>query len=825
MVQLCEQSSLIQRTVCPSFHSLVVSPKLEPSTHSHHHPPLPPSNLPSGPPVHPTSVVSPPHHTNPFSHSQSTPSPISPCNPFFSLLQHNPFYEDMLSAKPLKPSLPPLPYLSSSRPPIAHLFPQTSNPDPAHDCPVTGNGGNAKVGKRPLPPLPTEKETRLNRRASNPFLCVGALEADSEWDDSFEAFAAGRLQPPEDPTTDCKTQQNATGYDQLERCNNKGALPPTKPDPPPQHACAEVGLPAPKATNLLTNFNTYHSDAIAQFLETIPEHTSFECDKLTSNTPANAPKLAASTDIKTNTNDLTHTNTDQVPHGTNTPASVKLNSSSPDPGSSGIGSSVEEDFLSCFSSYSDKFSASSSEETEAQNFDGDVLSFEKSSGSVEEKKLFESEDDATDRSNDLTLVDQDQHADILNSDVKLDANALALDSSEAKHQQPEITSRETPAQDPQDLQPTSSVSSVPAPGELGEFNRHLEHFPKALDDSSLSVSNPPDLMILSSPDEEFCSAHPSIHLITSSPDVTKSLSDMPTETLPLGSQNPSSHSSISFQLFGDFLDASRIANSPSQSFDDMLLHSRVSDQSTSGFLQSLYVSTDSQNYQTCDSHASSTCSRGSESEETLHSANSTLLGELGKPAGDGWSPEDLSNAGAPSSDEVDQPVWTEPVDNSPTLPPSLTGGDDLREEELPAPSTDSHMCCGPSKLTEEDAERRHMALDDALSKCPQAQTRLRSHSEGTLMPVFDELLLPSFGSDPGAIQVESSSADLPSLTSCVPPPPPLTPDRSRSPVALSSFLPSANATAMPLPSTARAVAPDPMPQESQQQQAANQRNR
>lgn len=361
---------------------------------------------------------------------------------------------------------------------------------------------------------------------------------------------------------------------------------------------------------------------------------------------------------------------------------------------------------------------------------------------------------------------------------------------------------------------------------MGEFNRLLEDFPKVSNDSSLSVSNPMDLMIPSSPDDECCSTHPSIHIITSSPDVRKCLSDMPTERIPLGSQNPSSHSPISFQHFGDFLNASRIANSPSQSFDDMLLHSRVSDQSTSSFLQSLYVSTDSQNYQTCESHASSNCSRGSEPEETLHSVNSTLCGELGKTqttAGYGWGQVDLSNACAPSNEEVNQTVRCEPVDNSPTLQLSITGGDDFRMEELPAPSTDSYMCCGPSKLTEEDAESPHIVLDDVLSKCLQAQTLHRSHSEGTLMPVFDELLLPSFGSDPGAIQVESSSADLPSLTSFVPPP--LTPDRSRSPVALSSFPPSANATARSPPSTARAVAPNPMPQESQQQQAANQRNR
>ncbi|XP_076604474.1 uncharacterized protein rab11fip5a isoform X1 [Chaetodon auriga] len=834
--------------------SLVVSPKLEPSTDPHP-PPLPPSQHPSGPPVDPASLVSPLHHTNPFSHSQSTPPPISPCNPFFSLLQHNPFYEP-LTAQPSKPSLPPLPYLSSSRPPIAQLFPQPSNPNPtstnisqtAEDS-ITGtdakNKAMSRVEKRPLPLTPMERETFLSKRPSNPFISVGELEADSEWDESFEAFAAGRLQSPEDLTTDYKTEQNLSDHP-LEHCNNKGALLPitddqnTNANDAPHHQpCTEFVIEAHETSSQVMNTNTYHFDTFAQYLETIPEHTSFESDNTTLNAPANSPKLTACTGTNqassaTNTNDLTNTNMHQALHH-NSP--VKLNSSSPDPGSSGLGSSAEEDFHSCLSSYSDKFSASSSEEAEVQNFESNILGFENSSESAVVKtfKPPESEDDITDGSNDLTLVDADQHTVIQHrdGDEKVDINVLEASltpqSPVLTLHQPVITGREIQAPKLSELQSESNISvqSDKENGDRvkGEFNRSPEEFSEVLNDSSVSVSNATDVITSATPDDELCSAHPSLHIITSSPDVKQSSTDLPNESTSLGGQDASRHSPIPFGLFGDFLNTSHIANSPSKDFDDQLLHTRVSDQSTSIFLQSLYVSTDSQDYQTCDSHRSSKCTSGSEPNETLHSVNSTLCDELSEiqttaALGQGNS----TNACKPSNEGINPVQFEESLcgakANAATLEPSFMIGDDFGLEVLPAASTDSHMSCNPRNLTEGGVESH-----DVLGPQEQNATLHRSQSEGTLIPAFDELLLPSFGSDPGAIQESSSAQPGPDLPFLIYFAPSLTADSSSSPVALCSLPPFADATARSPPSTARVAAPKPMPQESQQQQrAANQRN-
>lgn len=792
---LCEASSLITRTVCPSFHSTVVSPKVEPSTPLHP-PALPPSRPPPVPPVDSPSLVSPLHHTNPFYHSQSTPPPFSPCNPFFSLLQHNPFFEDMLTAQPLKPSPPPLPYLSSSRPPIAHLFPQTSHPSPTltRNNPTTTecfsggtdatSDGKARVEKRPLPPIPTGKETPLSEGASRP---------DSEWDDCFEAFAAGRLQSPEDLTTDYKTQQSTT----------KGAL---ADDAPHHQTCTKFGLEAHKAASQVTNANTSHFEAFAHFLETIPEHISFESDNITLTTPANSQKLPVRTETNQAnsfniTNDVTDTNGDQVPHHT---SSVKLNSGSPDPGSSGLGSSVEEDFLSCLSSYSDKFSASSSEEAEAPNSEGDVLRFEKSAESGKNFKPSEAEDDVTDKF--LSLCETDQRRD---GDEKEKAEINVLDGSSATRPQPV---GETPAATRSELQPKPNSSSrcdkedEERRREKGDVCGPPEGFSGELRDPSVCENHSTDEAIASTPDEG-----PAVPIITSSPQVRQSLSESP------GGRGASRHSPLVFGLLEDFLHSCHLVSPPSRGSDDTLSLT----QSTSSFLQSFYLSADSQDYKTCASHPSPDSSGGPEPNDTLHSANSTLCGEpsdVQTAAGAASGQERFSDTRKPSGEEINQADKSDAADNSANSPQSSTVGDALGLEALPAASADFDTSCNPKKLSEEGVERQ-----PAVSKRPQAPTLHRSQSEGTLMPIFDELLLPAFGSDPGAIQEESSSADLPSLTSFAPPP--LTPDVRSSPVVPRPPPPSADAAARSSQSTARAAAPKPMPQEGRQQRAANQQNR
>ncbi|XP_071354937.1 serine-rich adhesin for platelets isoform X2 [Trachinotus anak] len=854
--------------------SLVLSSKLEPSTDPHP-PPLPSSHHPPGPPVRSYSLVSPLHHTNPFCHSQTTPPDISPCNPFFSLLQHNPFYDDMLTTQPLKPVLPPLPYLSSSRPPIAQLFPQASNTNStlAHDNPttedsITGTGTKsdtmAKFEKRPLPPVPTEALQPLSKKSPNPFMFSGELDPDSEWDESFEAFAAGRLQSPEDLTPECKTQQNAPSDHPLEHCNTKGTLLPGADqntilnDVLHHQPCRKIFSETHKAPSLMTNTNTHHLDTFAHFLETIPEHRSFETDTITSNTSADSPQLEACTKTNqanntTNTNDLTNdfTNMHQAPCHT---SSIQLNSSSPDPGSSGLGSSAEEDFLSCLSSSSDKFSASSSEETEAQNFESNVLGFEKSSEPVEAKnsKPSESEDYITDRSNDQSLLDVAQQTIIQqqDSDERVDSNnserALAPQSPAPTNQQPLITARETETEgaDTQtlnvsdvmypdllptlsELQPKSSILSQSDEESrekgMNEFNNSIEEF------GGSPVNNSTDVKIFATPDDELSSTIPSLHIITSSPDVKQSSQDSPFGSTSLGGHNASQCSPVPFGAFGDFFNTS-----PGPDFDNTLLHTQVSDHSSSSFLQSLYVSTDSQDYQTCESHTSSKYSSVSEPNETLHSANSTLCGELSEiqmTADAALGLEDSATASEPANRETNQ---TDTFDDSPcraddktaTLESNFMIGDDIGLQVLPAASEDSNMSCNPKRLSEGGIESLQVILGDKFSIRPQdkSATLHRSQSEGTLTSVFDELLLPSFGSDPGAIRESSlgqPGPDLPCLTSFAPP---LTPDSSSSPVALCSSPPLANASAGSSLSTAQAAVPEPEKTQQQQQQAANQEN-
>ncbi|CAN9502611.1 unnamed protein product [Ophioblennius macclurei] len=299
-------------------------------------------------PVDPSAVVPPPrvstlHHTNPFCPPQTrVPPPFSPHNPFFSLLQHNPFHDHTLTAQLLPPSPPPpLPFLSSSRPPIAQLFPQTGEPASApHGPPVSED----PVRRRPLPPVPTQK-TPLCKRSSNPFKEPG-LRTDSEWDESFEAFAAGRLQP----------HQNTSGERPEHWTRSQEA------DPKPQ----EAGPLASPAFLVTRQVNTSHPEAPPFILETIPEHRTIRRNKL-EQSPANGS---------------TDTNGHQGPRCT---SCLRLGSTSPDATSSGLGSSAEEDFTSS--------QPSSSEETETN-----VLDLEKFSRSAVVRKRSGTEDRSKDPS-------------------------------------------------------------------------------------------------------------------------------------------------------------------------------------------------------------------------------------------------------------------------------------------------------------------------------------------------------------------------------------------------------------------------------------------
>lgn len=655
----------------------------------------------------------------------------------------------MLTAQPLKPSPPPLPYLSSSRPPISHLFPQTNDPTTTpldsgaarrSVCSDVRGDRVERAEKRPLPPTPAEM---FSRRPSNPFTPAGRLEPDSQWDDSFEAFAAGRLQPPEAVTTECPTQRD-TGDGLPKGCSDGGALLPLSCDTP-----REFGWETRSSTSRLTNASVAHSDAFPLLLETIPEHN----DSAALDTPAvpltnSAHAESNRANSNTNVHFLANAN---VEPGSHHPSAGKLNSSSPDPASSGIGSSVEEDFLSCLSSYSDKFSASSAEESEAQNSEADAVGFEKFRESIRKSKPSESDEDRS--------HDPERNA------VVGRGSGEVLEDSLAPCCSPVVTQHQ-PAVAAADLQPESKEYK-----KREVFHLPVEGFPA----TEVMISSPPHVL------------QPRFHIITSSPDVKQNSADLPAE----GSVWAVRDAPIPFQDF---------PISPSSSFDNLPLPALLSDQSNSSFLQSLYVSSDSQNYQTCDSHWPSKCSGSSEPNQTLHSANSTLRGEPGDvPTTADAAQELFPDAPKPSLQEIHQTRSLEC--SSDILQPgfSLKDGSDLAE--LPEALTD--RCLSHQRGFTDEAPRA--VSDDTFSKCP--QTLQRSRSEGSLKLTSDEHL--------GA-----SSADLPPLTSSAP----LTPDHTSSPVALCSLPPFANAAARSPPSTSQA--PKPVCLESQQQrQAASQQNR
>ncbi|KAK7904133.1 hypothetical protein WMY93_016740 [Mugilogobius chulae] len=313
-----------------------------------------------------SSVDSPEHLTNLLNPSQSSPPPLSRSNPFFTTV-HNPFYKDMSCSEPLNPSPPPLPFLSSARPPITTLFPevskQTSTEDSSSDL-LT----KAKVE--------TDEQTKLSKKMSNPFTSEQGL--DSELDHSFDEFAAGRLQSPDDPTTDFKTQHNTSSFDLPLPCINKE---PIKTDSEQTTNDSQYFQPMQMFT-CLDNKDTHHF--FTKLLDTIPENSLEHESKPISETQQ-----------------ISQVNAD-VFNSNEEISGQKFNSSSPDPSSSGLGSSAEEDVLSSFSSCSASDKLSSSEETEVQNFEN---SFEKKP-EVKHLKTSESEEEFTDKSEDMSLDQQ-----------------------------------------------------------------------------------------------------------------------------------------------------------------------------------------------------------------------------------------------------------------------------------------------------------------------------------------------------------------------------------------------------------------------------------
>uniref|UniRef100_A0A3B3W139 RAB11 family interacting protein 5 n=1 Tax=Poecilia latipinna TaxID=48699 RepID=A0A3B3W139_9TELE len=690
----------------------------------------------------------------------------------------------------------------SSRPPITDLFPQSSNPDLMQDDPTVEDSADAKDQpvERPLPPVPLANKEPLIKKSSNPFLSAEERNLDSEWNESFEAFAAGRLKSPEELAMESRTQQN------------------TVDDHPLEHDRSKVPIQ-------MRNNNALHFDHFPQFLETIPEHRSFDSDDSTLNTPTNSPEptdfIVTERDSNT-TNDFTHTNINTAPFHT---SSAQLNnnnsSSSPDPSSSGIGSSTEEDGLSCFSSQSEKFSVSSSEEAEST-----VLRFKNSSDSTAVKtvKTSESGNAIADKSIDQFLIDdshktvdqpKDSHVEMVGWNFFEDSFqpfSLTTSEKEAESEPGGSQTPKTPDLNPDllpTLQPTSVVSQqssndcLIAPSE--DFNARSKN------------SATEELMPASS-DDEFSSTLPSVPVIISSPEVKQDLLDVTNENTGSEEQKVRPYSHVEFGIFDEYLSVSHLASSPGQDFDSAWLNIQTPEQSSSTSRQSHYFSADSQDYLTCDSHS---FSNGSELNETLFSANSTLRGEMSDIQA---VPDDLltmghTNLSQSSNIEVNHnEIFGDFLQgdqgNLVNLETSLTGGDGL--QVLPAPPPDNSST---PKIHSDIGEGNQ---DDIFLQPPQGQHAAlqRSLSEGTLAPAFDQLLPSSFGSDPCAIQ-ESSFAQLDPV---FPFPntfaPSLIPESSSFHVAFSALSPLATISATEPPGSEPGTTPEP--DATERRQAADQ---
>ncbi|XP_061890003.1 uncharacterized protein rab11fip5a [Entelurus aequoreus] len=652
--------------------SLAVSHKLDSDTN--------PTFLPQHPP--------PLHHSNPFCRSQLT---MSPANPFLSFLQHNPFYEDMVTP-PLTSSLPPMPFLSSSRPPIAQLFPQSNNLTPTQCC---GSPSTEDFVPRFTNAALSTGEA-FSKKAANPF--TGDQEPDPGWDESFEAFASDRLQVPQDCTT----------ADQI--CQG---LVSSRPQ--------EHGTDQGTNTNGNDTLNPKPSGLTIHCLDTIPEDASFDYHNemfstFTISQSSRHPELHQA-NSSTNTNILTDANTH--------PAACHT-SSLPDPaGSSGIGSSVDDDFLACLSSYSvsDVFSAGSSDETEPQKSERSVLSSEilsESAISCQDCSAY-----------DYLPTDAAQKTMIPNEHETVEADWSDPEGSGVLTLGLKGADIQTPTK--KDLQPKPNISPP--------SNHQNEEKCQGESSGSMQAFSGKPFSTL-----------PSLYITTFSPDTRKSL---PLEDM--GGQEGHQQPLGPFRLFGEPFTA----------------NSKTFDQNASSFLQSLYVTPDSQSYQSCRSQPSSML----EFTEKLDSEN--LCEEFGAIP----SPEDSNSSSKKQIDWFPQSLVME--DKTGTCEPGITANGDERLPVLPATLKDFHL-----------KARRSAVLDDLFVRKPLLLHR--SRSEGTLATTLDNLLPLSLWNE--LQELSSSQCDTSLFT---PSAAPLTPQSSCLP-SLPSPLSGASAPPSVFESPARA---------------------
>lgn len=372
-------------------------------------------------------------------------------------------------------------------------------------------------------------EEPSNNSISDQFLIVDSpTTSEQELDHSFDLFATGRLQSPEDQTTDCKSQQNTPCSLPSTPCINKET--PLKTSSERVTNISPYSLPAQSFT-FIDPKDTCTQHFFTNFLDTIPEN-SLEHD----NKPfTEAPEAEMNTDIL---------------HESNTKISCeKFNSSSPDPSSSsGIGSSAEEDGLSCFSSCSASDKLSSSEEMEVQHFES---SFEKHPA-VKSSKASQSEEESSGFSfNQQTVIEKD---------------AIARNS-------------------------TQNISSVTSTEE--EIDSTDTENPNRCSDPDLLPNKGASIPL----ESELSPTLPPVFVVTSSPGPSNSIFGSPFESTNVADQDQLSPDPVA--LFTDFPNTNSVGLSP----DTSLSCTNTSDRTC--FAHSLFLSADSQEYLTCLTHATS----------------------------------------------------------------------------------------------------------------------------------------------------------------------------------------------------------------------------
>lgn len=204
---------------------LEVSPKVESSSD------LPPPLLARSPvpPLPPVSLIEG-DHANPFTtppSSSPSSTPLSPSNPFFSYLQRNPFFEELIETQspPFTPSS--LPDSSPFR------FTMASSRDyKSISCNEAAFMASSIKRERPKPvPRQTSLPALLPKAyyPGDPSGPRSQSESAEEWEESFDLFASSRVHSPKTNTENQSSIQELESVKTVHTQNFQPAEPPPLP--------------------------------------------------------------------------------------------------------------------------------------------------------------------------------------------------------------------------------------------------------------------------------------------------------------------------------------------------------------------------------------------------------------------------------------------------------------------------------------------------------------------------------------------------------------------------------------------------------------------